>query len=597
MANLRKLLLALTVILVATITASAQTAPPFQCTASAAVPTMLRAEGMTELVGDIVLTCSGGTPTQVGRSVPRVNIEVFLNTPVMNITSRLVSSSYSEALLLIDDPVYPNQKPCTNPDSGCTQVGVYTSPTAPGRFGLDYGYRDTEIPVPGRDGANQEIKNIYQAKKAADNRLVWLGVPVDPPGSTSARILRIKNVRVNATALAGGAIPAPVVMAVSISGESTIPIYSPLQIVGYVQQGLSVSFPSKSFRQCEKQDKTPVGTIKFTEQFPTAFKQRSVGSDPATPAPQRDPAVVFYTTETGFYNPDLGGAGNTNGLNDAGKADHGTRLRVFFSDVPTGVTLYVSRTVSTASTTLQLVTTATDGSGAYSPVTGSDPLVPVTIVGGTGVAVWEVIATDSNKIESVEVTVAISYTPNLAANQPPPGTIKASASFAPVASASLATQQGLAVPIPRFLDTGSSRGIATINLCLTNLLFPFVTNQAGFDTGLAIANTSKDPFGTSTQAGACTLKFYGTTVGGGAPPADYATGVIAAGDHWTGLLSNLAPTFQGYIIAQCQFQYAHGFAFISDLGASKVSHGYLALVMDDPALPGRTTFKGETLGQ
>jgi hypothetical protein len=34
------------------------------------------------------------------------------------------------------------------------------------------------------------------------------------------------------------------------------------------------------------------------------------------------------------------------------------------------------------------------------------------------------------------------------------------------------------------------------------------------------------------------------------------------------------------MIASCNFQYAHGFAFISDLGASRVAEGYLALVMD-----------------
>jgi hypothetical protein len=66
MANLRKLLLALTVILVATITASAQTVPAFQCTANAAVPPTLRAEGLAELVGDLVLNCTGGTPTAAG---------------------------------------------------------------------------------------------------------------------------------------------------------------------------------------------------------------------------------------------------------------------------------------------------------------------------------------------------------------------------------------------------------------------------------------------------------------------------------------------------------------------------------------------------
>jgi hypothetical protein len=42
-----------------------------------------------------------------------------------------------------------------------------------------------------------------------------------------------------------------------------------------------------------------------------------------------------------------------------------------------------------------------------------------------------------------------------------------------------------------------------------------------------------------------------------------------------------APEFQGYIIAVCEFQYAHGFAFITDGfgGIPALAQGYLALVI------------------
>jgi hypothetical protein len=39
---------------------NAQTAA-FQCVANAGVPPLMRAEGITELTGDIVLNCTGGT--------------------------------------------------------------------------------------------------------------------------------------------------------------------------------------------------------------------------------------------------------------------------------------------------------------------------------------------------------------------------------------------------------------------------------------------------------------------------------------------------------------------------------------------------------
>jgi hypothetical protein len=635
MANLRKLLLALTVVLVATITASAQTVPAFQCTANAAVPPTLRAEGLAELVGDLVLNCTGGTPTALGNQVPRVNIQVFLNT---NITSRLVSDPFSEALLLIDDPAPANQNPCTL-SAGCTHVGTGT--------GLPYA-------TAGPDGATPPVavRNVYQARYAAANSLVWLGVPLDPPGTTATRILRIKNVRANANQLgpSSSLIPTQIVMFVSISGETSVALNNPQQIVGYVLPGLTVSWRNAcstdslpgagaSFLQCNSVNSDLAGDptkaftttafrIRFTEGFATSFKKRNVATTPASPtatASQNQPTGVdpstgqLYNTETGFYSTAFP---STNGLNLAGLADSGTRFRVVFSNVPAGVQVFVGtrQIATTESTVLHLVTTDASGAGAYSAVaktattvsTGDQcsppppgpPVVydvaPVTISGGTGIAVWEVVDTNPLFTGRVEVPVVIAYKANTAAGLPGLGTMTAAASFAPI---STVTTQSATAPLPRFADTGAARNVVVINPCTTNLLFPFVTNQAGFDTGIAIANTSKDPFGTSTQSGACTLNYYGQTAGGGAPPSPQTSAVIAAGDTAVFTLSaggthgiTATPGFQGYIIAQCRFQYAHGFAFISDLGAAKLSHGYVALVLDS-ALGSRTGFSSEVLGQ
>jgi hypothetical protein len=38
------------------------------------------------------------------------------------------------------------------------------------------------------------------------------------------------------------------------------------------------------------------------------------------------------------------------------------------------------------------------------------------------------------------------------------------------------------------------------------------------------------------------------------------------------------------MFAQCNFQFAHGFAFISDLGARNLAMGYLALVVNNGVL-------------
>jgi hypothetical protein len=107
------------------------------------------------------------------------------------------------------------------------------------------------------------------------------------------------------------------------------------------------------------------------------------------------------------------------------------------------------------------------------------------------------------------------------------------------------------------------------------MLFPYVINVNGFDTGIAIANTTSDIFGTSAQAGTCSLSFYGTAVPTVNP---FVTPVVATGTDYANLASTMAPGFDGYVIANCNFQFAHGFAFVSDVGARNLAMGYLPLI-------------------
>jgi len=115
----------------------------------------------------------------------------------------------------------------------------------------------------------------------------------------------------------------------------------------------------------------------------------------------------------------------------------------------------------------------------------------------------------------------------------------------------------------------------------SNLMYTFLTNTAGFDTGFSISNTGADPFGTVPPACPgpgnncfCTLNFYGTN-----PPMPLTTTAIPPGVTYTNLTSITAPNFQGYVIAKCNFPYAHGFAFITDVGARNLAMGYLAQVV------------------
>jgi hypothetical protein len=541
--------------------------------------------------------------------VPLVNIEIFLNT---NVTSRILSGIVTEATLTIDEPTPAQQRLC----SGATTSPAATCGAAPNpgnTTGVDY-------------LNNTSVANVYLGERSGDNRIVWRGVPIDAPGTTATRVIRITNVRANASQLGVSStlVPSQIITFISATSSTSIPINNPQQTTGFVLRGLTFSVDSDedSFLQCEsvnediagdpEEDVDEVhGQLIFEENFASAFKERNVsgigsGDADVSPAPAaQDLLGNVYPTESGFYNPALA---ICNGSRCAGLADHGTRLMARWSNLPQGVQVFVGvyeSGTTNVNSRVRLISTDANGAGAFDPVAATSSsaggLAPVSLTGGSGVAVWEVVEANSIMTEEIEIDFAFAFESNTASNIPALGSGAVSGNFAPISTVTTASSSA---PIPRFVDTAEDEDIITINACSTNLLFPFVTNQSGFDTGIAISNTSQDPFGTATQTGACTINYYGNTTGGGAAPAAQTSGVVAPGAQLLFVVSsggnlNIAgtPGFQGYIIAQCAFQYAHGFAFVTDgpVGAANVAEGYLALVMDD-SIGSRTGFASETLG-
>lgn len=642
MADFRKLFFALSAAAFFIGSANAQQA--FTCTSNAGVPPLVRSQGLTESVGDVVLNCTGGVPTPLttptATVVPQNNVQIFLNT---NVTSRLLNTTtnLSEALLMIDEPsaALGQQRVCT--PGPCSIFGQAATPSA---AGINY-------------ATTAGIPNVFQGTQAAPNSISWLGVPIDPPGSTGVRIIRITNIRANANQLGVSStlIPTQIVMFISVTGNSQVAINNPQQTVAYIQNGLtfavfagnttSTTGVPVSLQQCvnnnsaQSTDNTSgtglTGTkltlnLSFTELFATAFKIAVLGGK-ATPAAQNAPGTS-YNTESAFYSPTWTGATSCSGsatancytgtanatgnLTNAGLADSGTKLIARFNNVPAGVVLYVAvsqNTTSSAGAAASLISTDINGANGSLPNSivaptntatgglaagGTAGYAPVTLNNGTGVAVWEVSAANSQAIDVLRFGAYIAYTANPAANLPGLGASTINGTFAPLSTVTTAS----AGPIPRFADTSTATAGFSITACSTNILFPFITNQAGFDSGVVVSNTSADPFGTSAQAGPCTLNYYGGTTGGGAAPAAQKSGVVNAGTQliWTmstgGNLGIAAtPGFQGYMIVSCNFQYAHGFAFISDVGANKVSEAYLGLIMDDSKGAGRTGNTAETL--
>ena len=605
MADFRRWILAfaaLVLILGSVVPASAQVT----CNASAVVIPTLRHEGYTELTGDIVLTCTpvlGVSPLPTGSVIPQATVSVSLSAPV---TSRVLGGTspqlLSEALLLVDDPSPANQVVCsnpTNPAAACQGIEGGTSPP-----------------------------NVYEGLQGSTspgpNTITFFGVPADPPVTT--RTYRITNVRIDATTVAlgvGGGGTTPIYAFVSVSPSSSINISTGSNsgqfIVGLVSWGLVNTAPSSkgaTLFQCENFSGT-LGGVTFTENFSTAFKTRGVTASPTSTSPewpQNTPGAVYYT-ESGLEVALPSG--------EAGAADAPTELQAVISNIPVGATISVDPyAISTAEVTCAApcvsvpsyayLISAPGFTGAE-PTSASTSATAVTVADNTtGTApisvtvVWQIVATNPSAIDSLTFNIYGS----LVAQTGNPTTLTGAATVSMGFSPQAATypDSDSTGPIPSFsstveAQTPSPTGLFTISPCQTILLFPYVTDFYGFDTGIAISNTSLDSLPTGQaavgQTGACSVSFFGNggaaktlgTSGVYSSMSDTAltSGLIMPGQTWAFSLSAIDPGYNsvagygttGYAIATCQFQYAHGYSFVSDTGIRNFAASYLALIIPD----------------
>jgi hypothetical protein len=639
MADFRKWLFAFAVValmLGLQVTASAQVnAPAFACTANAGVPPIVRSEGVTELVGDLILNCTGGTPTPNLEPIPLSNVQIFLNTQV---TSRILSGGLSEATMLIDEP-YPGGQPpvpsaatappvagaptvqtaCQAVNSvNCVDYGVYIPGVSPPPVGANGPYSGLVRTV---GDVTYPSFNVFQGIQNSVNSVSWLGVPIDAPGTTGFRVIRITNVRANACNLGVSStfIPTQIIMFISVNGSQQVTINNPQQLVAYAQQGLLTVIGTGTFVQCDNLNgdllngstgQTGTLSIIAKEGFASSFKPRSFAQvegqtpgpgGPDSPASLQNVPGFAYASESGYVAVP-GGNGVGFGLSggSVGLADTGTEISVTISNIGAGVSLFLP------TTTISLIQSGTENTpvptyGVAVLVGGASGGGAVNISGGTATITYEILGANPNVFEDLVIPITPAYI-TTGPTVPLSSLVTAVVNFAPAAGTN--TTASATAPIPRFCTPYTAANFFTLNPCTCNLLFPFVTNQAGFDTGIAIANTTADTLnGLAPQSGTVTLTYYGGTTGGGAAPATQVTNApVPAGSElvftlFAGGNYGIAatPGFQGYIIARADFQYCHAFAFISDLGAQKLAEGYLAIQLDIPGL-NRTGVPGENEG-
>jgi hypothetical protein len=531
--------------------ANAQVTAP--CTVANANAVFVASEGTTEQLADVTLSCT------TGATGATLNLSVYLS-PSVTITSATIGSggsAKSEAEAGIGAP-------------GGTLSGAINGSVS----GSSVTFNGIALPA------------------------------------TATTLVTITNIKINATQIAtSGGAPTAVTETIFTGGTNVTPS---------VVNGGNVAFATNGLAGIKTSPLTgnsipaiaictggtayaPVGgavsgfNVVFGEGFSTAFKNQGAAI-PAQALGVGTPSggvnnTANTTLGSEFTNNTYTGYGYQNGVGGpTNQATSGTRVQIVFNNVPANVTVYVPLILTNSGATMTLTSSAT---GAYSAVTGSTAngapgtetsgsnpgngtYAAVTLSNGSGTVVYEETTNIVGAQETYTVPVLLSA--GAASVAAPSSAITTTVSFAPIGASS---------NVPNFVSGSST---ATVNgnafsACSTTLLFPFVTNQLGFDTGLAISNTSSDLLNGGTksnaanQSGTCALTFFGNT----APAAAVVTPSVTAGTTYAAAASTLAPGFQGYAIANCNFLYGHGFAYVvynltQNNGAAM---GYLADVINN----------------
>ena len=307
-------------------------------------PAFARYEGLTELVGDILLTVSGGRSNGSGGSTDTFDVLFLFNA---NVTNRLLRERTCDAILI--------------PDTDARVDAIYGELVSP-------------------------------------NVLLFRSVPVSPPKHLGVRVLRTTMVRVNANqvGLSSTLLPNNIVAAVSVQPTDKegrhIVMASSQAAVASVLQGLKARlwrganwrglkdslFERQSWQEpllrAPSEVTVDTFTIEFSEGFPKSFRTQH--------------------EEAGSGGASLVGHGTRllavfHGLGQETEVSVTTRDVELLTERPSDSgprAVLVSRELGGASSNAALP--AIDATGIHEPP-GNVPLVPLEVVNGHAVAVWE----------------------------------------------------------------------------------------------------------------------------------------------------------------------------------------------------------------
>ncbi len=369
------------------------TSSPIHCQASS-TPLQVRSEGLTERLGDILLQCSSSNPGTVFNA----NLTVFL--PV-NVTNRVDSSNLTHDTVVTID------------------LGTGPIPTA-------------------------------VAGQVSASNIAFIGISSTVPANGLFNI-RISNLRAAMNQL-GYTAAAPVAVTASLS--TTLAIDQSQLILAYAQPGMRAGMGSAQI-SCYGSPMpdtidlpnlfaagTALASTRITEGFASAFEARSTGLDTGTRF------LVKYSNfpaATRLFLPDaVAGSGS---LQPTSGGD---------LNLPQAVGQYLPGSGALVLVRVQGADATGAGGLAVSPPAGSGPVTlssvsEVTLVNGSGYAVYEVAASNPAMQETVQFPTFISLP-----RQTPPAVADESITLAPVSNVITASSTA---PIPRFA------AVTTLNDC------------------------------------------------------------------------------------------------------------------------------------
>jgi uncharacterized repeat protein (TIGR01451 family) len=369
------------------------------CSVFGGVPPIARVEALADEYGDIVFQCTGVLPP----GGIKADVQAFFNT---NVTSRFLNTinNSSEALLLFNEPANP-------------VVGT----------------------------------NAFPGLVVSANSVLFPQVQI-PANSQQPIILRLTNVRLNATILGAGSTFVPTqVVAFLVLNSASVPtvVNNPTQIVGFIQQGV---FASKGSQTPGPDPTTQVGLpLNFREGFSNAFRPRlATGQDPSQTG-------AFYNSESGFVNTSVFGS-------VVGFADTGSRVLARFTNIPSGLRVFASLVSTSASSpNISASLVSADGNGAGGTfILHFAPQIyhELTVVKGSASATWEITSSDPFSLETLQTFVYFQ-----GVSQPPTpaqlGQIVVKLSPAPLSTINTSNSTA---PLPRFVDTATAQPLVTVKV-------------------------------------------------------------------------------------------------------------------------------------